>query len=510
LALLLVGGAVWLFLAAIPVFADGGPHNMVSNGGTGATSLTADGCAGCHRAHTSKDVTGMLLTGPGTGINPFCLSCHGATGTGAATNVENGVQYSLAGDGTRGGTIIGALRGGGFVTARIGSSSMSRNIAEPGGETKNAYIPVVATDQPVTSAHLAIGSSGVVTQNIVWGNGNVSANPYAGPTLSPTMVCTSCHNPHGNGNYRILQTKPCAAAPESDGSCADMTTGSLVRLDPAGKSRPSNNTNGAQDTWYATSTWVPVVGVNVHDSTTYTSAPHNQKNYTVIEKAPTMNSTTYPIDVTALRNSGAFLLYTDQLGAYTGSDRYGDYLHKFMSYDANEAQTGGTIANLYDGPNGYPNQGGFLGTSRKSDFPEDTGGTSIPAGAAGYDGFGYQMTLWCTQCHTRYLGWSSSRSVTSGDGLYMFRHSTSKYRFCLTCHVAHGTDSLVNADSSKGTTFSANVPYPNETALDHSTGGSGVHNSRLLKVDQRGICEACHDPTGTAKDLQGPAPTFVP
>ena len=35
LALLAVGGAVWLFLAAIPVFADGGPHVASINSGVG-------------------------------------------------------------------------------------------------------------------------------------------------------------------------------------------------------------------------------------------------------------------------------------------------------------------------------------------------------------------------------------------------------------------------------------------------------------------------------------------
>ena len=34
LALLLTGGAVWLFLAAIPVLADGGPHISTINSGT--------------------------------------------------------------------------------------------------------------------------------------------------------------------------------------------------------------------------------------------------------------------------------------------------------------------------------------------------------------------------------------------------------------------------------------------------------------------------------------------
>ena len=55
-ALLFAGGALWLFLAAIPVLADGGPHVASINSGAGG--ITADSCAGCHRAHTAQ---GCLL-----------------------------------------------------------------------------------------------------------------------------------------------------------------------------------------------------------------------------------------------------------------------------------------------------------------------------------------------------------------------------------------------------------------------------------------------------------------
>ncbi|HEX5591094.1 MAG TPA: hypothetical protein VFX65_12460, partial [Candidatus Limnocylindrales bacterium] len=51
LALVLACGAVWLLLAAIPALADGGPHVMTQN--NGSLGINADGCAGCHRAHTA-------------------------------------------------------------------------------------------------------------------------------------------------------------------------------------------------------------------------------------------------------------------------------------------------------------------------------------------------------------------------------------------------------------------------------------------------------------------------
>jgi hypothetical protein len=46
-ALLVAGGAVWLFLLALPALADGGPHIKGQYGNTPAE------CAGCHRAHSA-------------------------------------------------------------------------------------------------------------------------------------------------------------------------------------------------------------------------------------------------------------------------------------------------------------------------------------------------------------------------------------------------------------------------------------------------------------------------
>ena len=86
--LLIAGAALWLFLAAVPALADGGPH--VASVNSGSSTLTADSCAGCHRAHTAQGP--MLLNA--VDEEALCLSCHGATGTGAATDVVRGLQYA--------------------------------------------------------------------------------------------------------------------------------------------------------------------------------------------------------------------------------------------------------------------------------------------------------------------------------------------------------------------------------------------------------------------------------
>jgi predicted CXXCH cytochrome family protein len=105
--LLIAAGSLWLFLAAVPALADGGPH--VASVNNGVSSLTADSCAGCHRVHTANGP--MLLQAASE--EELCLSCHGAASTGATTDVETGVQYVPEADGTRTATQLGALRGGG-------------------------------------------------------------------------------------------------------------------------------------------------------------------------------------------------------------------------------------------------------------------------------------------------------------------------------------------------------------------------------------------------------------
>jgi hypothetical protein len=104
----------------------------------------------------------------------------------------------------------------------------------------------------------------------------------------------------------------------------------------------------------------------------------------------------------------------------------------------------------------------------------------LPSGA-----FATQMTAWCVTCHTRYLagGGSAEAGNNTGDAIYDYRHTTSTRPECTQCHVAHGSNAAMNGS------YSSAFPYP---------GGAPVSgSSRLLKLDNRGTCQMCHDPTGT-------------
>jgi hypothetical protein len=56
--------------------------------------------------------------------------------------------------------------------------------------------------------------------------------------------------------------------------------------------------------------------------------------------------------------------------------------------------------------------------------------------------------------------------------------------------------------------FSSTQPFPNGDILTYDIGGV-TGDSRLLKVDNRGTCQLCHDPTGTVPNgtYTGPNPT---
>jgi predicted CXXCH cytochrome family protein len=388
----------WLMLAALPALADGGPH--VKDVNSGVSVLTADSCAGCHRAHTAQGP--MLLVADTE--EALCFTCHSTTGTGASSDVVTGVQYkapltaAATSPYTRTGSVLGALRGGGFVQARIGSSTPARIYRV--GTATNVFGKVsVGEPQDVTSAHLNLSENGLTAPTVAWGNGPISATANAGPTVS--MSCTTCHNPHGNGQYRILNPVPDPSA----------STGVFVPVAAPGAS--------------VTDAALPPAG--------------DARNYTVIQV-----------------QGPSFLLNASQVSY---SVTAGDYWHLRVPWN----NAGGNP----DAPNG---------------IPYDTATASA---------FETEMTAWCTSCHTRYYSVRSSPQQ-SGDLIFKYRHQTVDAA-CTTCHVAHGSNAQMPGNVALGTNFSGSFPYPAAPVATATTSGS----SRLLKVDNRGTCQMCHDPTGT-------------
>lgn len=151
--------------------ANGGPH--------GGYTATTDGCAGCHRAHTA--------TSPGLLINTntaLCLTCHGTAATGADTNVTDGVY-----EGSSMGTLNAGLNGGGFTNAK----------QDPG-------LTGTATSAAVTSIHAVQGTTGYSATATMWGAGAINGTSPGSAGAAFDLYCSSCHDPHGSANYRMLKT----------------------------------------------------------------------------------------------------------------------------------------------------------------------------------------------------------------------------------------------------------------------------------------------------------------
>ncbi len=430
-ALLGLGGVLWLFLAALPTLADGGPHVAATN--SGASTLTSDSCAGCHRAHTAQGE--LLLRAPTA--EALCLTCHSAAGTGATADVESGIQYSLATSGTdvRGSTVLGALRAGGFVEARIDSAGPARLAYLSGSSVRLlAKVPVRTSGLPVTSAHLDLdGAGGVVSSGTAWGN--ISGTPgasFSSSTANPggtmELTCTSCHNPHGNGQYRILSPIPGTGA---GGTFVPATTPAVVTDAPL----PS---------------------------------PGDERNYTVLQVRGTQGTdSTYLLYASQVQTAALAGSFNSIIGDYSSTG--GDYFHRRVPWNSSTGTN--------DAPNGQPATGTFGGVARTA--------------------FDTEINAWCAQCHSRYLAITGTPFDTSStDAIFTYRHSNTSNKPCTTCHVAHGSNAQMPG------TYSSAVTYPGGTAAP-------VGDSRLLKIDNRGTCQACHDPTGTvtAGTYYGPTPT---
>src|SRR3970282_1037712 len=122
--------------------ADNGPHIQ----GWGATP---DGCAACHRVH--RGVNEFLLLEE---VESLCASCHGNDALGSVLNVMAGSNEANG----------GALRAGGFETARINTADSTLPIstvgtAESGAQCRNGIDDdadgVIDDGCPVTIGALA-------------------------------------------------------------------------------------------------------------------------------------------------------------------------------------------------------------------------------------------------------------------------------------------------------------------------------------------------------------------
>jgi hypothetical protein len=334
---------------------------------------------------------------------------------------------------------------------------------------------------------------------VAWGNG--VAGTGAGPEA--TVSCADCHNPHGNGNYRILNlsrenatiddTQPVniiATVASNDRVYTEVShallAGDVVTIAGTGSAADGTNlTIATVSSNYFTLTGVDILAdTGVGGTVTRTSgtivsdaplpADGDTRNYTVMQvKGTEGTNTTYLLYASNVLDAG---------GANVGGFPAGNYTATGGDYFARNVPWNPQINNDACDPTVYPAPAACATAN------------SAPNGKPST--FSGQITSWCASCHTRYFANNNPNTDTAdpldtgaswayprpGDSLFNHQHRTVAGRDCLTCHVSHGSNAEMTG------TFSANMNYPD---------GTISASSRLLKIDDRGTCQACHDPTGT-------------
>jgi hypothetical protein len=175
----------------------------------------------------------------------LCYTCH--AGAGASTNVKDGVNaFTNA-----------ALRGGGFENAKIDGAGATKTMGTvPGAHglpIASEGVPALPASAAVTSKHQIDGT----TTGTIWGNGAISATVNPGKA-GVTLECGSCHDPHGNGNYRILKPIP-----------VDAGTLTQTVISPASTNATTGVTTPAELSAPATGVSIPDATSKVYTTTNY-------------------------------------------------------------------------------------------------------------------------------------------------------------------------------------------------------------------------------------------------
>jgi cytochrome c553 len=194
-AILLALAAMVLALVLAPTvaLANMGPHGGYLN--------DTDLCAECHRAHTApSSVTwtdnqgaprnALLLTNAAS-MEDFCLACHDNTSQGADTNVLDGIY-----EGTLYGDPNVQLLGGFFGRP---------NGVLPGMYAQNGTQKVTSTHMTNGESWGAYGGGTFSSASTQSADANGNAVTLLGTGAKIVMDCSSCHDPHGTSNYRLLK-----------------------------------------------------------------------------------------------------------------------------------------------------------------------------------------------------------------------------------------------------------------------------------------------------------------
>ena len=417
-----------------------------------------DACAGCHRAHTSvstitwQDTTvagenhSALLVTAATEMWQFCYACHDDSNQGSDTNVQGGIYT-----GTLYGDNGSTLNGGGFDSVNF----------DP-----NTGVPNAAT-----STHMYKGSSWGAYGGGYFGTGKTFSASYndagqgtigMGPTdvyMNGTgnaikMDCATCHDPHGSPNYRILKTVV-------NGNAVGEYTPTADPTDPD----PEGFVASVEPGW-------PVNGFRLHNAGNYDLT--YKPNYTtaMYAKGYDMSSATLANGATGVNVekgmsgwcAGCHNTYLGPVTTFTKTNAVG-IVTPYRS-----------LASTYNA--GSPND---LALRHKH---------PINVELATYNGPDKSSMIVTDQV----LPLAHDISEQGAVGTVPTNES-SDWIECLTCHRAHGTAAKMEgyASHAGAATVIDPIPGPGQGLPSNLFISQDPVPSSLLRQDNRGVCESCHN-----------------
>ncbi len=457
-----------------------GPH--------GGYLTDTDACAGCHRAHTAMssltwsepdgtEHSGLLVSSATT-MDWFCYACHGNNAPGAATNVYGGVlDTAILGDPEAGTGEVGkVLNGGGIVWLGFGNGAgTARNY---GSAARANLITQNVSQKLATSQHDVDGSGTWGAGSVIWGSWGPGTT--AGPGSSVDLNCTNCHDPHGSSNYRILND-----------SVQGRTVGGYV---PSPGKTFADDPDPTPDPWilsneigYPNGVGGVDEGFRLHKQYWHYDGPYEAGDY-----APDYTNAAYswPVD-------GMFGVASDKgMSGWCTRACHDQYLVKT-----------GNLEN--------PGTGTTLGTLNEAGAYRAVSTDATPGVDGSYVRHRHPISVPLENFNgdrvllpdpRAWQDWDATikyvdlpllhEPVAGGQGSYDNTRNRATGQVntmedgidCLTCHRAHGTDAVMTgyADS-----FS-NVNPAKDTGIGNG-GTPPTNDSALLRANNRGVCERCHN-----------------
>jgi len=441
-------------------YANFGPH--------GGYVDDTDSCAGCHRAHSSFSTVGWtdavgndhasaLLVGSAATMTEFCNACHGDMAPGASTNVSSGIfdsgpSASSTGSvgttgsttGSDGGAVVSAYKTASVFNAPLNGGGFDRMPDPYAWQTSTT---VVYADS--TSAHK------MDVTGPLWGTGGST-----GTLDETTLNCTSCHDPHGSANYRLLKGTVNGVTVGGYTGAGGLVPNPWVYSNEIGYPVPSTITNAPLSIKDA---GLPDGGWLKHEDGAAQMALY-RPNYT--------------------DTSGTVILHTESTSS-TSTD------YRSLSTWCAACHTDYNQVNANDAT--FYNYGDFL--------PAD-GFTPAVAkvGAKNYHRHATNVTM--------SVGLTTlAEQVVSAPAWVPLENSgtsavwSAGFMGCLTCHRAHGSSvEMTGWAAAHLSTNTAGIYIPVRDTIPGVDPDKGVYNglinqgtSSLLRADNRGVCERCHN-----------------